>query len=201
MFCRKCGSELPDGTGICPNCGRMNKAKPINAASLSIEKPANKVGGRKNFVVIAAVSAAVLAIAALVAVLIIYNQPRISPNSFNPNTILSGGSVSGDISRDTVKIKLNLSVEQNDFFAKYGVDVVINGVTVKTINQGETFEREIEVEKGSFTIKFVKNRSSSDETLNFSSDTVEPAEYTEYVDRDCTITLKIKTHKLSIEIV
>ena len=81
------------------------------------------------------------------------------------------------------------------------MDVVINGVTVKTINQGETFEREIEVEKGSFTIKFVKNRSSSDETLNFSSDTVEPAEYTEYVDRDCTITLKIKTHKLRIEIV
>lgn len=201
MFCRQCGSELPEGTGLCPNCGRVNKAKPKNAASLSTEKPAKKVGGRKNFVVIAAVSAAVLAVAALVVVLIFQNQPRISPNNFNPNTILSG-SYSDDISKgDLVTIKLNLSVEQNNFFAKYGVDVVINGVTVKTINQGETFEREIEVEKGCFTIKFVKNRSSSDETLNFSSDTVEPAEYTEYVDRDCTISLKIKTHKLSIEIV
>ena len=193
MYCRQCGSELPEGTGLCQNCGRLNKAKPINAASLSTEKPAKKVRVRKNFVVMAAV----LAIAAIVVTLIVFNQPRISPNSFNPNTILSGS----DISRDLVKIKLNLSVEQNDFFAKYGVDVVINGVTVKTINQGETFEREIEVEKGSFTIKFVKNRSSSDETINLSSDTVEPAEYTEYVDRDCEIALKIKTHKLSIEIV
>ncbi len=198
MFCRQCGSELPEGTGVCPNCGRVNRAKPPeNAASLSTEKPAAKAVGKKK-TLIAVTAAAVLAVAALVAVLIIFNQPTVSPNNFHPNTISSSNS---SAKSDLVKIKLNLSVEQNNFFAKYGVDVIINGVTVKTINQGETFAREIEVEKGSFTIKFVKNRSSSDETLNFSSDTVEPAEYTEYVDRDCEITLKIKTHKLNIEIV
>lgn len=196
MFCRQCGSELPEGSGVCPNCGRVNKAKPPeNAASLSTEKPAAKAVVKKKTLI--AVTAAVLALAAIVVVLIICNQPTVSPNNFHPNTISSNSSGKSDL----VKIKLNLSVEQNSFFAKYGVDVIINGVTVKTINQGETFAREIEVEKGSFTIKFVKNRSSSDETLNFSSDTVDPAEYTEYVDRDCEITLKIKTHKLSIEIV
>lgn len=196
MFCRQCGSELPEGSGVCPNCGRVNKAKPPeNAASLSTEKPAAKAVVKKKTLI--AVTAAVLALAAIVVVLIICNQPTVSPNNFHPNTISSNSSAKSDL----VKIKLNLSVEQNSFFAKYGVDVIINGVTVKTINQGETFAREIEVEKGSFTIKFVKNRSSSDETLNFSSDTVDPAEYTEYVDRDCEITLKIKTHKLSIEIV
>lgn len=198
MFCRQCGSELPEGSGVCPNCGRVNKAKPPeNAASLSTEKPAAKAVGKKK-TLIAVTAAAVLAVVALIVVLIICNQPTVSPNNFHPNTISSSNS---SAKSDLVKIKLNLSVEQNSFFAKYGVDVIINGVTVKTLNQGETFAREIEVEKGSFTIKFVKNRSSSDETLNFSSDTVDPAEYTEYVDRDCEITLKIKTHKLSIEIV
>lgn len=173
----------------------MNKAKPINAASLAVEKPAKKVGGWK----IAVFVAAVLAIAALVVTLILLNQPKLSPNNINPNTISSNSAVVSK--NDLAKIKLNLSVEQNTFFAKYGVDVVINGVTVKTINQGETFSREIEVEKGSFTIKFVKNHSLSDETLNISSDAVEPAEYTQYVDRDCEINLNIKTHKLKIEIV
>lgn len=186
MFCRQCGCELPEGSGVCPNCGRVT--------SLSTEKPAAKAVGKKKVLI---AGAAVLAVVALVVALIIGNQPSVSPNNFHPNTFFSNSSGKSD----SVKIKLNLSVEQNSFFAKYGVDVIINGVTVKTLNQGETFAREIEVEKGSFTIKFVKNRSSSDETLNFSSDTVKPAEYTEYVDRDCEISLKIKTHKLSIEIV
>ncbi len=199
MFCRQCGSELPEGTSVCPNCGRVNRAKPpVNEIPVPT---AAKVSRNKKALIVVTV-AAVLAIVALVVVLIICNQPRISPNNIRPNTIPPSTSYSGDISKgDLVKIKLNLSVEQNDFFAKYGVDVIINGVTVKTINQGETFTREIEVEKGSFTIKFVKNRSSSDETFNLQSDAVEPAEYTEYVDRDSTITLKIKTHKLRIEIV
>lgn len=208
MFCKQCGSELPENAGFCPNCGRKTKAKPsdnspVNQTSLSTEKPAIKAAGNKK-VLIAVTAAVVLAVAALVVVLIIKNEPTVSPNGFQPNSFAPNTYTSDTANpgskNDLVKIKLNLSVEQNDFFAKYGVDVLLNGVTLKTINQGETFSKEIEVKKGSFTIKFVKNRSSSDETLNFQRDTVEPAEYTEYIDRDCEITLKVKTHKLKIEL-
>ena len=46
MFCRQCGSELPNGTGVCPNCGRVNRAKPPET-NLSTEKPATKTVGEK----------------------------------------------------------------------------------------------------------------------------------------------------------
>lgn len=36
MFCRKCGSNLPDGTNFCPNCGaQTNEPTPVQQPSIT----------------------------------------------------------------------------------------------------------------------------------------------------------------------
>ena len=61
MFCRKCGSELPEGTGVCPNCGRVNRVKPPVSASSLNRKARRKSCRQKRLLVKIGAAAAMIA--------------------------------------------------------------------------------------------------------------------------------------------
>lgn len=73
MFCKKCGSYIPDNSAFCPECGAVTDAAPMEAAAN--ERPFNGfmaklTANKKRFTGIIAVGAAVLVIAIVLIVIL-----------------------------------------------------------------------------------------------------------------------------------
>ena len=220
MFCKNCGAQLKDNDAFCSSCGSKcepqstppQSTPPQNMYVQGINPPHEK--SNKNIVLYIIIG--VLAVALIVVTgLFIFkdNKPvsEIKPDSvpqassdITPNPGIQGEASKDETSQvettpvpDTVKLTLNISLEENAFFAQYGVDVLINGTLVSTVNQGKTINLEYELEKGTYSITLKKNKGMSDEWVNLN---IDPVVMHENLTKDTIIDMYLITHKTKIEV-
>ena len=71
MFCTNCGSQIPDGSAFCPECGAKLTAPASYAAA-----PVRTKKGMSRGALIGIIAAAVAVIAAAVILILVLNKPE-----------------------------------------------------------------------------------------------------------------------------
>ncbi len=175
VYCMKCGKQISDKAPFCPGCGASTgvAAATPQAYAQAAPAPAKNNGILIILVVIMAivlVVGGVVAAVAIPATIGITNSANVQ-NDMNAgaNAMLNldgsnGNNENGAVEDDRCLVDLMVTVEHNYKFGKYNVDVVVDGETVATLGDKETFNQQLRLTPGKHTFSFQENGNPSNHT-------------------------------------
>ena len=215
IYCRNCGNQISDKAAACPKCGTVTEQniQEVKAAKSGSKKPVI-IG---SVIAVAACVAAVLVVVFTrndgSNVKTAGKNTSYAANSMivydtdSKSTVQVGGGITNDPTGlrmsdnasnayqepdteavpECYDILISVKVEHNSLMAKYPVDFCIDGETVATIGDGDSFAYTYRLGRGLHKVTFKNNQEPDNEAYTLESTETVTGEYS-------TISYVIKRH-------